>query len=185
MTMKCCRKVPIILICLAVLAPPAWAGQNLLIKGIEAQKAGNNKQAVELLSKYLKQYPQMAGARRPLALALAGLGRKREALEVIDFGLTKDPKDIQLLLTKANLLTDLDRRPEAIEVLTQALKCDPKNAEVLKELGLQQAGPGVVLPGRIPQGRRGFFHRHPPGPGCPPRLFLPGQHVPLSPGGDG
>ena len=54
--MKCCRKVPIILICLAVLAPPAWADQNLLIKGTEAQKAGNNKQAVELLSKYLKQY---------------------------------------------------------------------------------------------------------------------------------
>ncbi len=131
-----------LLLSLVWLAPPAWAGQNLLIKGIEAQKAGNNGQAVELLTKYLKQYPQISEARRYLALALAGLGRKTEALEQIDFGLTKEPGDIQLLLAKANLLVDLERRPEAIVVLTQALNCDPKNAEVLKERGECQAQEG-------------------------------------------
>lgn len=136
------RRIWLVWAALMIMALPALADQNLLVKGIEAQKAGRNEQAVVLLRRYLEQYPQMAEARRPLALALAALGRKTEALEEIDFGLTKDPKDIQLLLTKANLLVDLDRRPEAIEILTQALKCDPKNAEALKERGECQAQEG-------------------------------------------
>ena len=75
------RKIPVVLIGLIMLATAAWADQNLLIKGIEAQKAGKNEQAVTLLSHYLEQYPQIPEARRYLALALAGLGRQAEALK--------------------------------------------------------------------------------------------------------
>ncbi len=83
---------------------------------MEAQKAGKNEQAVKLLRHYLEQYPQIAEARYYLALALAGLGRKTEALEELDQGLAGQPGDIQLLLTKANLLAGLDGGPEAIVV---------------------------------------------------------------------
>ena len=64
------RKIPVVLICLMIMATAACADQNLLIKGIEAQKAGQNEQAVTLLSSYLQQYPQIPEARRYLALAL-------------------------------------------------------------------------------------------------------------------
>ena len=214
--MGCCRSIILGLFCLGILTSPAWADQNLLVKGVEAQKAGKNEQAVTLLSQYLQQYPQIPEARRYLALALAGLGRQDEALKELDQGLAKHPGDIQLLLTKANLLTSMDRRSEAIAVLTQALKCDPKNAEALKERGECQAqegcfpeamadlnratqlapkdpwvynkrGYGVVLPGGISKSGDRFFHRHPPGSGFAPRLFLPGQYVPLpsEPAGQG
>lgn len=136
------KRILPIMLALVFGATAAWAGQNLLLKGIEAQKAGKNEQAVALLKEYLKQYPQFPEARRHLALALAGLGRQDEALKELDLGLAKQPGDIQLLLTKANLLTGLDRRSEAIAVLTQALKCDPKNAEALKERGECQAQEG-------------------------------------------
>ena len=36
--------------CLMILASPAWAGQALLVKGMEAQKAGRNEEALKLLN---------------------------------------------------------------------------------------------------------------------------------------
>ncbi len=140
--MECWRKSLIFLLCLVFLATAAWAGQNLLIKGMEAQKAGDNETAEKLLGEYLRRYPQMEGARRYYALALAGLGRKAEALEQLDKGLAEHSGDVQLLLTKGNLLAGMDRRAEAIEVFTQAIKCDPNSAQAFKERGECQAQEG-------------------------------------------
>lgn len=131
-----------ILLCLGFLTSAAWGGQNLLIKGKEAQKAGKNELAVKLLGEYLKRYPQMGEARSYYAQALAGLGRQDAALKELDRGLAHNPGDILLLLTKGNLLAGMDRRAEAIEVYSQALNCDPKNAEALKERGECQAQEG-------------------------------------------
>ncbi len=127
---------------MVIIPAAAWGGQNLLVKGIEAQKAGKNEQAVKLLGEYVKRYPQIEEARRYYALALAGVGRKAAALEELNQGLAQHPGDILLLLAKGNLLMGMDRRAEAIEIFTQALNCDPKNAEALKERGECQAQEG-------------------------------------------
>jgi tetratricopeptide (TPR) repeat protein len=138
------RRLKIILVLglMLILPVAALGGQNLFIKGKEAQKAGNNEAAAKLLGEYLKRYPQMGEARCYYALALAELGRRDEALKQLDQGLAQDHQDIQLLLAKGNLLAKMERRAEAIEVYSLALKCDPKNAEVLKERGECQAQEG-------------------------------------------
>jgi tetratricopeptide (TPR) repeat protein len=120
------RKLTLISLCLIITALPAWADQNLLIKGIEAQKAGQHEQAVKLLRQYLKLYPQMAEVRAPLAESLAALGRNQEALKEVDKGLAQRPDNLKLLLAKAELLMGLDRRSEAIKILNRTHKCYPK-----------------------------------------------------------
>ena len=70
--------------CLICLAVPAWAGQALLVQGMEAQKAGRNQQALELLNKYIAKYPQVTEARYYRALALSALDKDKEALEDVD-----------------------------------------------------------------------------------------------------
>jgi tetratricopeptide (TPR) repeat protein len=130
------------LLCLMVLAVPAWAGQALLVKGMEAQKAGHNEEALKLLNGYIDRYPQVAEARYYRALALNGLGRKKEALEDVDKVLTDNRDNIKALLLKGDLLAEMDRRPEAILVYSQVMKCDPRNAEACKQRGdcLAQVG---------------------------------------------
>lgn len=140
--MKCWLRAGMLLLCLGFLAPAAWGGQNLLIKGIEAQKAGRNELAVKLLSAYLKRYPQMEEARRYLALSLVDLGRKAEALYQLNMALAESTEDIHLLLTKGKVLASLERRPEAIATFTQVIKVDPHNPEAYKERGDNRAQEG-------------------------------------------
>jgi tetratricopeptide (TPR) repeat protein len=140
--MKCWRSAVILLLCLGFLAPAAWGGQNLLIKGIEAQKAGKNELAVKLLAEYLHRYPQMAEARRYLALALVGLGRQTEALQQLNMALAERPQDLHLLLAKGKVLAGLERRSEAIGVFTQVIRLDPRNPEAYKERGDNRAQEG-------------------------------------------
>jgi len=121
--------------CLMILASPAWAGQALLVKGMEAQKAGRNAEALKLLTEYVDRYPQVREARYYRALALNGLGRHKEALEDVDKALADNPGNINFLLAKGNILVALERRPEAILIYTQAMQCDPRNAEACKERG--------------------------------------------------
>jgi len=121
--------------CLMILASPAWAGQALLVKGMEAQKAGRNAEALVLLNAYVDRFPQMGEARYYRALALTGLGRHKEALEDVDKALIDNTKNVNFLLAKGNILAALDRRPEAILIYTQAMQCDPRNAEACKERG--------------------------------------------------
>jgi tetratricopeptide (TPR) repeat protein len=121
--------------CLMILASPAWADQALMVKGMEAQKAGRNEEALKLLNIYVDRFPQIAEARYYRALALAGLGRYKEALEDVDKALVDNPKNVNFLLAKGNILVSLERRPEAILIYTQAMQCDPRNAEACKERG--------------------------------------------------
>ncbi len=121
--------------CLILLALPAWAGQALLVKGMEAQKAGRNEEALKLLNTYVDRFPQMTEARYYRALALTGLGRHKEALEDVDKALVDNPINVNFLLAKGNILVALERRPEAILIYTQAMQCDPRNAEACKERG--------------------------------------------------
>jgi hypothetical protein len=100
--------------CLVILAYPAWAGQALLVKGMEAQQAGRNAEALKLLNEYVDRYPQIKEARYYRALALNGLGRQKEALEDVDAALADNPGNVSALLLKGNILVALERRPEAI-----------------------------------------------------------------------
>jgi len=121
--------------CLMVLASPAWSGQALLVKGMDAQKAGRNAEALKLLNTYVDRFPQVPEARYYRALALSGLGRHKEALEDVDKALADNQENVNFLLAKGNILVALERRPEAILIYTQAMKCDPRNAEACKERG--------------------------------------------------
>ena len=121
--------------CLVVLTSPAWSGQALLVKGMEAQKAGRYEEALKLLNEYVDRFPQVREARYYRALALTGLGRHKEALEDVDKALVDSPGNANFLLAKGNILVALERRPEAILIFTQALKCDPRNTEACKERG--------------------------------------------------
>jgi tetratricopeptide (TPR) repeat protein len=136
------KRTAIILVCLLVLAAPAWAGQTLLAKGIQAQKAGRNAAALKLLNEYVKRYPQVAAARYYRALALNGLGRKQEALADVDKALADNPNNLKALMLKGDLLASLGRRPEAILVYSRIIKFDPKSAEAYKQEGdcLSQLG---------------------------------------------
>jgi tetratricopeptide (TPR) repeat protein len=123
--------IPLCLIFLTSLA----SGADLLSQGLEAQKAGKNEQSVELLGKYLKDHPDAAAARRGLALALAALDRKTEALEEVNRGLAVLPQDTGLLLAQGSILGAMERRPEAIAAFAKVLAQDPQNVEALKERG--------------------------------------------------
>jgi tetratricopeptide (TPR) repeat protein len=126
-------KAIIILISLYLIPVAAPAGQALLVKGMEAQKAGRNEEALKLLNKYVDRYPQVKEAR--YSLALNGLGRKKEALEDVDLALADNPKNVKFLLAKGIILAGLERRPEAILIFSQALQEDPRNVEAYKERG--------------------------------------------------
>jgi tetratricopeptide (TPR) repeat protein len=121
--------------CLMFLASLSWADQVLLVKGMEAQQAGRNEEALKLLNTYVDRFPQIAEARYYRALALSGLGRQKEALEDVDKALADNPQNVNFLLTKGSILVALERRPEAILIFTQAMQCDPRNAEACKERG--------------------------------------------------
>ena len=90
-------KALIILISLCLIPVAAPAGQALLVKGMEAQKAGRNEEALKLLNAYVDRYPQVKEARYYRALALNGLGRKKEALEDVDLALADNPKNVKFL----------------------------------------------------------------------------------------
>ena len=117
------------------LAPATWADQVLMVKGMEAQKAGRNEEALKLLNAYVDRYPQVREARYYRALALNGLGRHKEALEDVDKALADNPGNVNFLLAEGNILVALERRPEAILIYTQAMQCDPRNPEACKERG--------------------------------------------------
>jgi tetratricopeptide (TPR) repeat protein len=121
--------------CLMILASPAWAGQALLVQGMEAQKAGRNEEALKLLNEYVDRYPQIREARYYRALALNGLGRHKEALEDVDKALTDNPKNVNFLMAPGDIRVALERRPAAILICTQAMQCDPRNPEACKERG--------------------------------------------------
>src|SRR5574340_1047674 len=72
------------LCCLILLAATAWAGQALLMQGMEAQKAGRHEQALKLLDQYIEKYPQIGDAWYYRALALQGLNRDNDALASVD-----------------------------------------------------------------------------------------------------
>lgn len=133
--MKTWVRICAVLLCLVFLATAAWAGQALLVKGMDAQKAGRNDEALKLLNTYVDRFPQVPEARYYRALALSGLGRHKEALEDVDKALADNPENVNFLLAKGTILVALERRPEAILIFTQAMKCDPRNAEACKERG--------------------------------------------------
>lgn len=121
--------------CLMIMASPGWAGQALLVKGMEAQKAGRNEEALKLLNDYVDRYPQIREARYYRALALHGLGRHKEALEDVDNALADNSGNVNFLMAKGNILVALERRPEAILIYAQVMQYDPRNAEAYKERG--------------------------------------------------
>jgi tetratricopeptide (TPR) repeat protein len=133
---------------LVVLTGLAWlpgavqAGQALLVKAMEAQKAGHNAEALKLLNLYVERFPQMKGARYYRALALDGLGRKKEALEDVDQALEDNPCCVKYLMLKGKILASMDRRPEAILIFSRVIKEDPREVEAYKERGeaLSQEG---------------------------------------------
>src|SRR4030042_290739 len=56
----------IVALCLALIVPvAAWGGQNLLIKGIEAQKAGKNEKAMELWPEWVSGLRRLRSLPRP------------------------------------------------------------------------------------------------------------------------
>ena len=116
------RIVAMILFVLMVLSAPAWSGQALLVKGMEAQKAGRHEAALKLLNEYVDRYPQVSEARYYRALALNGLGRHKEALEDVDKALADNPDNVNFLLAKGNILVALERRPEAILIYTKVME---------------------------------------------------------------
>ena len=75
------RIVAMSLFGLMVLSAPAWAGQALLVKGMEAQKAGRNAEALKLLNEYVDRYPQVREARYYRALEKLTLGVQRAPMD--------------------------------------------------------------------------------------------------------
>jgi tetratricopeptide (TPR) repeat protein len=110
----------------------ALAGQALLAKAMEAQKAGRHAEALKLFNEYLDRYPQMSEARYYRALTLNDLGRQQEALDDLDLALADNPGNVKFLMLKGKMLAAMDRRPEANLIFTQVIKEAPSEVEAYK-----------------------------------------------------
>ena len=172
-------------------------------------------EALKLLNEYVDRYPQMGEARYYRALALNGLGRQKEALEDVDEALADNPGNVSCSPAQGEPPGGPGSAAGGhLDLIPRPCKCDPRNAEACKERGECLAQEGQFAEAMADLNRAaGLAPRDPwvfnkrgmvwfcqgeyqkavddfttairlaPGPGH--LLFLPGQHLPVSPEGAG
>lgn len=100
-----------------------------------AENSGDVNAAMLVYKDWIAIAPD-ANAYKGWALALKRQEKKDEALKVVDEGLTKYPKDQNLIIEKLNFYLEEQKYVEGLSYLNNLLEIDPTNGEALFIKGL-------------------------------------------------
>jgi len=114
----------------------------LHLLGIIAHQKGDNRLAVDLISKAIAGEPQAAQFHNNLAVALKALGKFKEALNACEKALSLKPDYADAYYNMANLLDSLGRPAAAIELYNHALALAPNDPYIYYNMAvaLQKLG---------------------------------------------
>jgi tetratricopeptide (TPR) repeat protein len=106
-----------------------------------AENAGNTEGAISVYKDWLAVKPD-AAAYRAYCAALKKLGNKEEADKILTEGLSKFPKDANLLVEKINTYLEATQYTEALTYINNLLDVEPKNdgALFIKGLAYEKIG---------------------------------------------
>jgi tetratricopeptide (TPR) repeat protein len=106
-----------------------------------AENAGNTEGAVQVYKDWLAIKPD-AAAYRAYGAALRKLGNKEEAEKVLAEGLSKFPKDANLLVEKINTFLEAAQYSDALTYINNLLDVEPNNdgALFIKGLAYEKIG---------------------------------------------
>lgn len=106
-----------------------------------AENSNNTEGAISVYKDWLAIAPE-AIAYRSYAVALKRSGKKEESQKVIDEGLSKYPKDANLLVEKINVYLENAQYTEALTYVNNLLEVEPNNdgANFIKGLAYEKIG---------------------------------------------
>lgn len=114
----------------------AARARALFDKGLEAQRAGRDDEAVGLYNALLALEPRYLAAYNNLGVALRKRERFAEAIVCYRRSLEADPDNAQTLSNLGNALKDDHRLDEAIATLKRAVALKPDDAGIVYNLGI-------------------------------------------------
>ncbi len=108
---------------------------------ISAENSGNAEATISVLKDWLAVAPE-ASAYRSLGLAYKKQGKADEARKTIDEGISKYPKDANLLVEKINFYLESAQYTDALTYVDNLLEVEPKNdgALFIKGLAYEKIG---------------------------------------------
>ncbi len=89
----------------------------------------------KLLEKYSEKSDLVPFLLATKSLALIELDRNSEALEVINYSITRDPEQIFALAVKAYIFEVINQPSDALQIANQILEIDPSNSIALESKG--------------------------------------------------
>ncbi len=105
-------------------------------KAAELMMAGDPKKAVKLFENVLKVDPENFGAWHDMGLALADLGRDKEALNSFNRCIELNPNFARAWLSKGNFLHRVERKEdEAVKCYEEAIKRGPRIPQAWYNIG--------------------------------------------------
>jgi tetratricopeptide (TPR) repeat protein len=113
-----------------LLLAPANCDALHLLGSIEIEK-GNFLEAVKLIEKAIRSFPNVAGLHSNRGLALQGLKRLNEALDSYEKALSIDPNFVEGLFNRANALLEMGRLQEALASYDKVLWIQPNHVDAL------------------------------------------------------
>ncbi len=109
---------------------------QIFLKAEAKRLKGDLLEAVSLYREVLKINPYYTPAYEKMALCYLGLGRYRDALDVIEKAEELDPTNESVRVVKAKILHATGKDPEAKEILYEILKNNPQNLEARHTLAV-------------------------------------------------
>lgn len=95
-----------------------WYNEHIN-QALEAIQDGNDRQAIELLTSILTQFPNSIEARENLAALYLSNDEITPAIVVLDEGLQREPHNFRLITMKARLLVEQGQSRDALALLEQ------------------------------------------------------------------
>ncbi|MBO9703793.1 MAG: tetratricopeptide repeat protein [Sporocytophaga sp.] len=105
-------------------------------RGVEFNKSGEYKLAIEDFNKALELNPTHKEAYNNLGVALANLGKNKEAISAYDKALKIHPNYVNALYNRGNSYAKLNQANTALNDYDQVLMLDPKYLSVYNNRGL-------------------------------------------------
>lgn len=107
----------------------------LHLLGVVAHQLGENKVAVDLISKAIEIVPDFAAAYSNFGLALQELGRPEEAIERYQKAVAIDPDFVEAHYNLGNLLKEMGRLDAAVDSYQKAIITNPNYVEAHNNIG--------------------------------------------------
>ena len=111
------------------------ANDMLNLAATSALRAGDYNTALAYFTELKNNGVETVDLYKHLAACYNGLGDSKQAMDMINAGLEKNPGDAGLILEKVNAYLKEGRGAEAVEDLNKLRELDPENAQLLFVLG--------------------------------------------------